>query len=81
MIPQSLDSTLLGRNVVEGGRVSDYADRRAISIRADSSLLHLASLFVTHRVPIVPVVESGELAGVIPQERFLDRLLVHVDVQ
>lgn len=79
MIPGSLDGVLCARNEVGGGCVADYADHREISIGADSSFLQLTHLFVTHRVPMVPVVESGDLIGVIPQERFLECLLVRAD--
>lgn len=81
MIPGSLNGALLARSEVAGGCVADFADHREISIGTDSSFLQLAHLFVTHRVPMVPVVESRDLVGVIPQERFLKCLFVRADVQ
>lgn len=81
MIPESLNGVLLARSEVAGGCVADFADHREISIAADSSFLQLAHLFVTHRVPMIPVVESDDLVGVIPQERFLECLLVRGEVQ
>lgn len=81
MIPRSLDAHLLARGEITGRRIADFADRRSISIETDSSFIHLASLFVKHQVAIVPVVEFGELAGVISQRCFLECVIGQTNAQ
>jgi CBS-domain-containing membrane protein len=78
---RSLDETIEKRDSCRTERVAQHMNREHIDVAPDHADTQLAEIFLHHRVLIIPVVDSGQVTGVITRsdffhalaERFLER--------
>jgi CBS domain-containing protein len=73
-VPSTLDDAIEKRAACRHEPVGDYMHTEHIDVGADFSDAQLAETFLHHRVLIIPVVESGQVKGVITRAEFFRRL-------
>jgi CBS domain-containing protein len=73
-VPRTLDEAIEKRAACRDEPVGDYMHTEHIDVGADFSDAQLAETFLHHRVLVIPVVESGQVKGVITRAEFFRRL-------
>jgi len=73
-VPKALDEALEKRADCAEERVSDHMLTERIEVSGDYSDVQVAETFLHHRVLIVPVVDDGEVVGVITRAEFFRQL-------
>ena len=73
-VPSTLDDAIEKRATCRDEPVGDYMHTEHIDVGPDFSDAQIAETFLHHRVLIVPVVDSGEVQGVITRADFFRRL-------
>jgi CBS domain-containing protein len=74
-VSEKLEDTLEKRAACVRDPVSKYANTEHIDVSGDWSDAQLAEIFLHHRVLIIPVVEGGEVAGVVTRWDFFKGLV------
>ena len=69
-VPDTLDEALEQRSECRKDPVSRYMNTEHVEADAHVSAAHLAETFLHHRVLIVPIVEAGEVRGVVTRSDF-----------
>jgi CBS domain-containing protein len=69
-IRRSLESALEKRAVCRDEAVGDHMNTEHIDVPADYSDAQIAEIFLHHRVLLVPVVDGGQVQGVITRADF-----------
>lgn len=69
-VPHTLDRVLEQRAACAGDPVSAYMTTEHVEVGGDFSDVHVAELFLHHRVLILPIVEGGRVTGVITRSAF-----------
>ncbi len=80
-LSRSLDDALERRVTCRQETVAEHLNREHVDVDADYADTQLAEIFLHHRVLIIPVIDGGEVRGVITRrdffraiaDRFLDR--------
>jgi CBS domain-containing protein len=73
-VPSPLDDAIEKRAGCRHEPVGDYMHTEHIDVGSDFSDAQLAETFLHHRVLIIPVVDSGQVKGVITRAEFFRRL-------
>ena len=73
-VPRTLDEAIDKRAACRADPVGDHVNAERIEVPADFSDAQVAETFLHHRVLIVPVVDSGQVCGVITRGDFFSRL-------
>jgi CBS domain-containing protein len=73
-IPKGLDETLEKRAACRREAVGKHMNTEHVDVPVDASDVQVAETFLHHRVLIVPVIERGEVRGVITRSDFFARL-------
>jgi CBS domain-containing protein len=73
-VPKGLDEALEKRASCRRERVGKHMNTEHIDVPVDASDVQVAETFLHHRVLIVPVVEGGEVKGVITRSDFFAKL-------
>jgi CBS domain-containing protein len=73
-VPSTLDDAIEKRAACRHEAVGDYMHTEHIDVGADFSDTQLAETFLHHRVLIIPVVEVGQIKGIITRAEFFRRL-------
>jgi CBS domain-containing protein len=73
-VPNTLDDAIEKRAGCRDEPVGDYMHTEHIDVGADFSDTQLAETFLHHRVLIIPVVDSGQVQGVVTRSDFFRRL-------
>jgi CBS domain-containing protein len=73
-VPSTLDDAIEKRAACRHEPVGDYMHTEHIDVGVDFSDAQLAETFLHHRVLIVPVVDAGQVQGVITRAEFFRRL-------
>ena len=73
-VPSTLDDALEKRAACRDEPVGDYMHTEHIDVGADFSDAQLAETFLHHRVLIIPVVDAGQVQGVVTRSDFFRRL-------
>ena len=73
-VPSSLDDAIEKRAACRHEPVGDYMHTEHIDVGSDFSDAQLAETFLHHRVLIIPLVDSGQVQGVITRAEFFHRL-------
>jgi CBS domain-containing protein len=73
-VPSTLDDAIEKRATCRHEPVGDYMHTEHIDVGADFSDTQLAETFLHHRVLIIPVVEAGQVKGIITRAEFFRRL-------
>ena len=73
-VPSTLDDAIEKRASCRDEPVGDYMHTEHIDVGPDFSDTQVAETFLHHRVLIVPVVDSGEIRGVITRADFFRRM-------
>jgi CBS domain-containing protein len=73
-VPSTLDDAIEKRAGCRDEPVGDYMHTEHIDVAPDFSDAQIAETFLHHRVLIVPVVDSGQVRGVITRADFFRRL-------
>jgi CBS domain-containing protein len=73
-VPSTLDDAIQKRAACRHEPVGDYMNTEHIDVDSDFSDAQLAETFLHHRVLIIPVVDSGQVRGVITRADFFRRL-------
>jgi CBS domain-containing protein len=73
-VPGTLDDAIEKRAACRDEPVSDYMHTEHIDVGPDFSDAQIAETFLHHRVLIIPVVDSGQIQGVITRADFFRRL-------
>jgi acetoin utilization protein AcuB len=73
-VPSTLDDAIEKRAGCRDEPVGDYMHTEHIDVGPDFSDAQVAETFLHHRVLIVPVVDSGQVKGVITRADFFRRL-------
>jgi CBS domain-containing protein len=71
---RSLDETLEKRTGCRSERLGEHINREHIDVGPDHSDTQLAEIFLHHRVLIIPVVDDGDVTGVITRADFFRAL-------
>ncbi len=74
-VPRSLEDALEKRSSCRMDPVSRYMNTEHIDVGPDYADAQLAEIFLHHRVLIIPIVESGRVAGIVTRSDFF-RVLV-----
>jgi len=69
-VPRSLDAALDKRATCLSEPVSKYMNTEHIDVGEDFSDTQLAEIFLHHRVLIIPIVDGGQVAGLVTREAF-----------
>jgi CBS domain-containing protein len=69
-IPKSLDRLLERGLPAAAEPVADHMTTGHVEIGADSSDAELAEIFLHHRVLVVPIVEGGQVTGIVTRADF-----------
>jgi CBS domain-containing protein len=73
-VPKGLDEALEKRAACRRERVGKHMNTEHVDVPVDASDVQVAETFLHHRVLIVPVVEGGEVKGVITRSDFFAKL-------
>jgi CBS domain-containing protein len=73
-VPGTLDDAIEKRAGCRDEPVGDYMHTEHIDVSSDFSDAQVAETFLHHRVLIIPVVESGQVRGVITRADFFRRI-------
>jgi acetoin utilization protein AcuB len=73
-VPSTLDDAIEKRAGCRDEPVGDYMHTEHIDVGPDFSDAQIAETFLHHRVLIIPVVDSGQVKGVITRADFFRRL-------
>jgi CBS domain-containing protein len=73
-VPKGLDEALEKRAACRQERVGKHMNTEHVEVRSDASDVQVAETFLHHRVLIVPVLEHGEVKGVITRSDFFTKL-------
>jgi CBS domain-containing protein len=73
-VPSTLDDAIEKRATCRHEPVGDYMNTEHIDVDGDFSDTQLVETFLHHRVLIIPVVDSGQVQGVITRGDFFRRL-------
>jgi CBS domain-containing protein len=73
-VRHSLDDALERRAACRAERVGDHTNTEHVDVDVDYSDVQLAETFLHHRVLLVPVLEHGQVVGVITRGAFFRRL-------
>jgi CBS domain-containing protein len=73
-VPKGLDEALEKRASCRREQVGKHMNTEHIDVPVDASDVQVAETFLHHRVLIVPVVEGGEVKGVITRSDFFAKL-------
>jgi CBS domain-containing protein len=73
-VRRTLDEAIDKRAACRADPVGDHVNAEHIEVPADFSDAQVAETFLHHRVLIVPVVDSGQVRGVITRTDFFRRL-------
>jgi CBS-domain-containing membrane protein len=73
-VPSTLDDAIEKRAACRHERVGDYMHTEHIDVGSDFSDAQLTETFLHHRVLIIPLVDSGQVQGVITRAEFFRRL-------
>lgn len=73
-VRRSLDEALEKRRACVDERVSEHMNTEHIDVDEDFSDTQLAEIFLHHRVLIIPIVDSGTVAGIVTREDFVREL-------
>jgi CBS domain-containing protein len=73
-VPSTLDDAIEKRAACRHEPVGDYMNTEHIDVDGDFSDTQLVETFLHHRVLIIPVVDSGQVQGVITRGDFFRRL-------
>jgi CBS domain-containing protein len=69
-VPKSLEAALQKRQSCTAEPVRQHMNREHIDVSSDFSDVHVAEIFINHRVLIVPVTEGGRVRGLITRTDF-----------
>lgn len=69
-VPKSLERTLEKRAACSAERVEKYMNTEHVDLGPEFSDTGVAETFLHHRVLIVPIVDGGQVVGVITREAF-----------
>jgi CBS domain-containing protein len=73
-VPRSLDEALGKRATCLSEPVSKHMNTEHIDVGEDFSDIELAEIFLHHRVLIIPIVDGGQVAGIVTREDFFRAL-------
>jgi len=73
-VPSTLDDAIEKRAACRDESVGDYMNTEHIDVGPDFSDAQVAETFLHHSVLIIPVVDSGQVQGVITRAAFFRRL-------
>jgi CBS domain-containing protein len=73
-VPRSLESALEKRAACREEPVRDWMNTEHVDVGPDFSDAEVAEIFLHHRVLLVPVVDGGQVAGVITRNDFFRAL-------
>ena len=73
-VPSTLDDAIEKRAACRNESVGAYMTTEHIDVDSDFSDAQLAETFLHHRVLIIPVVDSGQVRGVVTRTDFFRRL-------
>jgi CBS domain-containing protein len=73
-VPKGLDEALEKRAACRRESVGKHMNTEHVDVPVDASDVQVAETFLHHRVLIVPVVEHGEVKGVITRSDFFAKL-------
>ena len=73
-VPRTLEATLLKRREAAEEPVSRYMNTEHVDVPSDYSDAQVAETFLHHRVLIVPVMDGGDVVGVITRADFFAAL-------
>jgi CBS domain-containing protein len=76
-IPSTLDDAIDKRSECRRERVGDYMNTEHVDVGTDFSDTQLAETFLHHRVLIIPVVDVGQVDGIVTRSDFFRRLGEH----
>jgi CBS domain-containing protein len=74
-VPSTLDDAIGKRAACREEPVGDYMHTEHIDVSSNFSDAQIAETFLHHRVLIIPVVDSGQVHGVITRADFFRRLV------
>jgi CBS domain-containing protein len=69
-LSRSIDAALERRESCRDEPVSKYMNTEHIDVGPDYSDVQLAEVFLHHRVLVIPVVDDGQVAGIITRHEF-----------
>lgn len=69
-LSRSIDAALERRESCRHDPVSKYMNREHVEVGPDPSDVGLAEIFLHHRVLVVPVVDDGQVLGIITRHAF-----------
>ena len=69
-VPRSLEDTLEKRSACRHEAVGDHMNTEHIDVGPDYSDAQVAEIFLHHRVLVVPVVDDGQVLGLITRRDF-----------
>ena len=73
-VPSTLDDALEKRAACRNQPVGDHMHTEHIDVNSDFSDAQIAETFLHHRVLIIPVIDAGQVVGVIRRADFFRRL-------
>jgi CBS domain-containing protein len=73
-VPSTLDDAIEKRATCRDEPVGDYMHTEHVEVGDDFSDAQLAETFLHHRVLIIPVVDAGQVGGVVTRSDFFRRL-------
>jgi CBS domain-containing protein len=74
-VTKAVEAELDKRSSCLGDPVSQYMNREHIDVGPDYADAQLAEIFLHHRVLIIPIMEAGQVAGIVTRSDFF-RVLV-----
>jgi CBS domain-containing protein len=77
-IPRSLDEALEKRGTCASERVGEHMNTDHIDVGENFSDTELAEIFLHHRVLIVPIVDAGQVSGIVTREDFFRAVAQHL---
>lgn len=73
-VPRSLEDALEKRSSCRSDPVSKYMNTEHVDVDTDFSDAQLAEIFIHHRVLLIPVLDDGNVIGVITRSDFFGAL-------
>ena len=77
-VRRSLDAALERRATCADELVSKHMNTEHIDVGEDFSDTELAEIFLHHRVLIIPIVDGGQVSGIVTREAFTRALAEHL---
>jgi len=73
-VPRSIDDVLEKRGDSAAEAVGDHLNREHVDVPPDASDVQIAETFLHHRVLVLPIVEDGQVRGVLTRGDFFRAL-------